>query len=149
MTQLLRWPECFFISSPQNWIILKLSTASYHNYFVMTVSICCGYGNYTNATTLLKILVHFFEPTTGSNFITPNLGYIWTNIPCIGTTHWIITVRTRYYLADMVDILVHFDLNHPNSQCREHVSGSGSYEPLCTSNFNRSNWDEFKFYSMT
>ena len=29
-----------------------------------------------NKHTLLKILVHFFEPTTGSNFITPNLGYI-------------------------------------------------------------------------
>ena len=51
MTQLLRWPECFFISSPQNWIILKISTTSYHDYLVMTVPICCGYGNYTNATT--------------------------------------------------------------------------------------------------
>ena len=50
MTQLLRWPECFFISSPQNWIILKISTTSYHDYLVMTVPICCGYGNYTNAT---------------------------------------------------------------------------------------------------
>ena len=50
MTQLLRWPECFFISSPQNWIILKISTTSYHDYLVMTVPIGCGYGNYTNAT---------------------------------------------------------------------------------------------------
>ena len=51
MTQLLIWPECFFISSPQNWIILKLSTSSYHDHIVMTVPICCGYGNYANATT--------------------------------------------------------------------------------------------------
>ena len=51
MTQFLRWPECFITILPQNWIISKLSATSYHDYLVMTVPICCGYGNYTNATT--------------------------------------------------------------------------------------------------